>query len=105
MDDSTAVTLKPELVEELMKLVKSPEALFGPEGLFHRLKAALMERMLDAEMTEHLGFEKNAAEGRGRGNSRNGYTTKTVKTDTGPVEIRVPRDRNGTFEPKLVAKH
>jgi putative transposase len=105
MSDSTAVTLKPELVEELMKAVRSPQELFGPEGLFHQLKAALMERMLDAELTEHLGFEKNAAEGRGKGNSRNGYTTKTVKTDTGPVEIRVPRDRNGTFEPQLVAKH
>jgi putative transposase len=105
MSDSTAVTLKPELVEELMKAVRSPQELFGPEGLFHQLKAALMERMLDAELTEHLGFEKNAAEGRGKGNSRNGYTTKTVKTDTGPVEIRVPRDRNGTFQPQLVAKH
>jgi putative transposase len=105
MSDSTAVTLKAELLEELMKAVKSPQELFGPEGLFHQLKAALMERMLEAELTEHLGFEKNAAEGRGKGNSRNGYTTKTVKTDTGPVDIRVPRDRNGTFQPQLVAKH
>jgi transposase-like protein len=105
MDDSTAVTLKAELVEELMKLVKTPEGLFGPDGLFHRLKSAMMERMLEAELTEHLGFEKNAMAGRGRRNSRNGYTTKTVKTDTGPVEVRVPRDRLGTFEPKLVAKH
>jgi putative transposase len=105
MDDSTAVTLKAELVEELMKAVRSPADLFGPAGLFHRLKAAMMERMLEAEMTEHLGFDKNAVEGHRAGNSRNGYTTKTVKTDTGPVEIRVPRDRQGTFEPKLVAKH
>jgi putative transposase len=105
MNDSTAVTLKPELVEELLKAVKSPDDLFGSGGLFHRLKAAMMERMLDAELTEHLGFEKNAVEGRGKGNSRNGYTTKTVQTETGPVDIRVPRDRTGTFEPQLVAKH
>jgi len=105
MDDSTAVTLKPELVEELVKVAKSPQDLFGPEGLFHRLKAALMERMLEAELTEHLGFERNAMEGRAKDNARNGYTTKTVKTDTGPVDIRVPRDRLGTFEPRLVAKH
>jgi putative transposase len=105
MDDSTAITLKPELVEELMRVAKSPHDLFGPDGLFHRLKAALMERMLDAELSEHLGFEKNASEGRGKSNSRNGYTTKTVKTDTGPVDLRVPRDRLGTFEPQLVAKH
>jgi transposase-like protein len=101
--DSTAATLKPELVEELLKLTKSPADLFGPEGLFHRLKGALMERMLEAELTEHLGFEKNA--GRKRGNSRNGYSTKKVTTDTGPVEVRVPRDRAGTFEPQLIAKH
>ena len=105
MDDSTAVTLKPELVDELMKIVRNPDDLFGPGGVFQRLKAALMERMLDAELTEHLGFEKNAVEGRGRGNSRNGYTTKTVKTESGPVEVRVPRDRLGTFEPKLIAKY
>jgi putative transposase len=105
MNDSTAVTLKPELLEELMRAAKSPQDLFGPEGLFHRLKAALMERMLEAELTEHLGFDKNDPQGQGSGNSRNGYTTKTVKTDTGPVEIRVPRDRQGTFQPQLVAKH
>jgi putative transposase len=102
--DSTAVTLKPELVEELRKLVKRPEDLFGPSGLFHQLKGALMERLLDEEMSSHLGFEKNDPEGRGSGNSRNGYTAKTVQTDSGPVDVRVPRDRAGTFEPKLVAK-
>jgi putative transposase len=56
-------------------------------------------------MTEHLGFEPNEVEGRGSGNSRNGHTPKTVQTETGPVPIRVPRDRRGTFEPKLVPKH
>src|ERR1700722_10533418 len=102
---STAVTLKPELVEELMKCIRSPEDMFGPEGLFQRLKGALMERLVEAEMVEHLGFEKNAAEGKGSGNSRNGYSHKTVQTETGPVDVRVPRDRAGTFEPQLVAKH
>jgi putative transposase len=105
MTESTAVTLKPELVEELLKLARNPADLFGPEGLFHRLKGALMERMLEAELTEHLGFERNAAEGRGKGNSRNGHTTKTVLTETGPVNVRVPRDRAGTFEPQLVARY
>jgi putative transposase len=101
--DSTAVTLKPELVEELLKLAKSPQGLFGPEGLFPTLKAALMERMLEDEMTEHLGFEHNA--GKKTGNTRNGYTTKTVQTESGPVDIRVPRDRAGTFKPQLIVKH
>jgi putative transposase len=103
--ESTAVTLKPELVEELLKCIRSPEDMFGPEGLFQRLKGALMERLLEAEMAEHLGYEKNAAEGRKNGNSRNGYSHKTVQTESGPVDIRVPRDRAGTFEPQLVAKH
>ena len=58
MNDSTAVTLKPELVEELMKCIRSPEDIFGPTGLFQRLKGALMERLLEAEMAEHLGYEK-----------------------------------------------
>lgn len=105
MTDSTAVTLKPELVDELLKLIREPKDLFGPEGLFHRLKGAVMERMLEEELTEHLGFEKNASGARGSGNSRNGYSTKTVQTESGPVEVRVPRDRLGTFEPKLVSKH
>jgi putative transposase len=103
--ESTAVTLKPELVEELLKCIRSPEDMFGPGGLFQRLKGALMERLLEAEMAEHLGYEKNAAEGRKSGNSRNGYSHKTVQTESGPVDIRVPRDRAGTFEPQLVGKH
>ncbi len=101
--ESTAATLKPELLEELLKLSKNPQDLFGPDGLLYRLKGALMERMLEAEMTEHLGFERNGA--RNQGNSRNGFTSKTIQTETGPVDVRVPRDRAGTFEPKLVAKH
>src|SRR5580704_19595684 len=103
--ESTAVTLKPELVEDLAKCLRSPQDMFGPEGLFQRLKGALMERLLDAEMAEHLGYERNAAEGQKSGNSRNGYSHKTVQTESGPVDIRVPRDRAGTFEPQLVAKH
>jgi putative transposase len=103
--DSFTPTIRPELLEELLKGTKKPEDIFGPEGLLHRLKGALMQRILEAEMTEHLGFEPNDVEGRGSGNSRNGHTDKTVQTETGPVPIRVPRDRKGTFEPKLVPKH
>jgi putative transposase len=73
--------------------------------MLQQIKGALMERMLEAEMTEHLGFERNAVERHGTGNSRNGHTTKTVTTESGPVQIRVPRDRAGTFEPQLVPKH
>jgi putative transposase len=97
--------MKPELVAELMKLAKDPKDLFGPEGVMQQLKGALMERMLEAELSEHLGHEPNEAKGRNSGNSRNGHTTKTVKTESGPVDIRIPRDRNGTFEPQVVPKH
>jgi putative transposase len=103
--DPLAPVIKPELLEELLQLAKDPKALFGPGGVLQQLKGALMERMLEAEMTEHLGYERNATEGRGSGNSRNGHTSKTVTTESGPVDIRVPRDRAGTFEPQLVPKH
>lgn len=100
----TAV-IKPELLDELMKLAKDPQALFGTGGVLQQVKGALMERMLEAELTEHLGHEPNEAKGRNSGNSRNGHTTKTVQTESGPVDIRIPRDRNGTFEPQVIPKH
>lgn len=75
----------------------------GPDGLAD-LKKRAMERILQEEMNAHLGYEKHAPEGYDGGNSRNGSTTKTVLTDSGAVELRVPRDRDGTFEPRLVKK-
>src|SRR5690349_4630646 len=96
---------KADLIRELAKLAKSPEDLFGPEGLLHEVKATLMQQMLEGEMTAHLGHEPNAVEGRGSGNSRNGHTPKRVQTETGPVDLRILRDRAGTFEPKLIPKH
>lgn len=79
----------------------------GPDGLAAAvadLKKRAMERILQEEMNAHLGYEKHAPEGYDGGNSRNGSTTKTVLTDSGAVELRVPRDRDGTFEPRLVKK-
>jgi len=94
---------KQELLDSLLEGCSSEEDLFGPEGVFTKLKGAVMERLLEAEMGEHLGHER---QGRRRGtNSRNGHSRKTVQTETGPVEIHVPRDREGSFEPKLVKKH
>lgn len=105
MEETTKVSVKEDVLNELLKRVERPEDLLGPDGLLHQLKGALMQRMLEAEMTDHLGFEANAAEGRGAGNTRNGYSAKTVQTETGPVELRMPRDRKGSFEPKLIPKH
>ena len=74
------------------------------EGLFKELKKRLLERALGAELTEHLGYERGDPAGRGSGNSRNGYSNKTVIGDDGAIEIAVPRDRNSSFEPQIVAK-
>jgi putative transposase len=94
---------KQEFIDSLLEGCSSEEDLFGPEGVFTKLKGAVMERLLEAEMSEHLGHER---QGRRRSsNGRNGHSAKTVQTETGPVEIQVPRDREGTFEPKLVKKH
>jgi putative transposase len=94
-----------ELLDELLAGYAKPEDLTGPEGLLKRLTGALVERALEAELTEHLGYDEHAVEGRGSGNSRNGSGEKTLETEQGPIPIEVPRDRNGTFEPQLVKKH
>ena len=83
---------------------KRPEEVIGAGGLLEDLTKRLLERALEGELTEHLGYEKHEAEGRDGGNSRNGRTRKRVKTDTAEVDIEVPRDRDGDFEPRLVAK-
>lgn len=78
--------------------------LTGAGGLLPDMIKQAVEAALHAEMTDHLGYEKHAAEGRGSGNSRNGLTGKTVQTTAGPVDLEVPRDRNGTFDPVTVPK-
>jgi putative transposase len=84
---------------------KSTEEMIGPDGLLKQLTKALLERAMNAELTHHLGYGKHELEGRGSGNSRNGQSRKKVQGDFGAVEIGVPRDRNGTFEPKILPKH
>ena len=97
-------TLRPELLDELLSGYEKPEDLLGEEGLFWQLKEALLERALGAELSDHLGYEKGDPAGRGSGNSRNGHSGKTVLTDDGELDLAVPRDRNGTFEPAIVPK-
>jgi len=79
--------------------------LTGEGGLLARLTKTVVESALEGELDDHLGYEKHDPAGRDGGNSRNGRRGKTVLTEVGPVEIAVPRDRDGTFEPKLVPKH
>lgn len=97
--------IRKELLDELLAEYSNPEDMTGPDGLLKRLTGALVERALQAEMTDHLGYEPGAPEGQGSGNSRNGAGKKTLRTDQGNLTVDVPRDRNGTFEPKLVKKH
>jgi putative transposase len=84
---------------------KGPEDLIGEQGLLKQLTKALVERAMHAELTHHLGYEKHDSGGKGSGNSRNGTSTKTLKGDFGEAVIEVPRDRNGTYEPKIVPRH
>jgi len=95
-----------DAVRELVRQARaSGTALTGPGGLLKQLTKMVVEAALDEEMSEHLGYDKGDQAGRNRGNSRNGKRSKTVITDNaGPVEIEVPRDREGTFEPVIVAK-
>jgi len=94
-----------DLLDKLLEGYQKPEDLIGENGLLKQLTKALVERALNAELTHHLGYDKNDPEGRGSGNSRNGRSRKTLKGDFGQVEIEVPRDRQGEFEPQIVGKH
>jgi putative transposase len=98
------MAIRSEVLDELLSGYEKPEDLLGEEGLFKELKKALIERALGAELTEHLGYEKGDPSGRGTGNSRNGHSRKTLKSEDGAIEIAVPRDRAGSFEPQLVPK-
>ena len=82
----------------------APEQITGPGGLLTQLAGRVIETALGAELTEHLGYPPGQAPPGGAGNHRNGSTAKTLRTELGPVEVRTPRDRGGSFEPKLVAK-
>src|SRR6266567_4387458 len=79
-------------------------SLAGPGGLLGRLTKVVLESALEGEMDAHLGYAKHDPAGNGSGNSRNGKRVKTVLTDVGPVQIEVPRDRDSSFEPQIVAK-
>ena len=93
-----------DLIDKLLADYKKPEDIIGENGLLKQLTKALLERAMQAEMTDHLGYAKHDQAGNNSGNSRNGKTTKALKGDFGELPLETPRDRNGTFEPKIVAK-
>ena len=96
--------LTPEETALVTELVKGCRTSADVQAMLKRLFAGSIERMLEAEMDEHLGYEKNDNAGDNSGNSRNGYGRKTITSDYGESEIQMPRDRQGTFEPVVIAK-
>jgi len=111
VSDTTTVTKVPgssfdeRVAAELMERAQQEGVgLVGPGGLLSGLTKTVLETALEAELTEHLGYEKHDPAGRNGGNSRNGARAKAVLTEVGPVEVEVPRDRDGTFDPKIVPK-
>jgi putative transposase len=93
-----------EVLDQLLAGARTAEEIAGPDGVLARLTRRLLNRALEAELTAHLGYEAGEAPPGGAGNSRNGKPAKTVITDQGPLRIGSPRDRNGTFEPRIVKK-
>jgi putative transposase len=93
-----------DIIDELLTDYKNPEDLLGEGGIFKELKKALLERALSAELSDHLGYEKGDPKGKKTGNSRNGHGSKRLTGEDGEMEIAVPRDRDSSFEPKIVKK-
>ncbi|GAB2918166.1 IS256 family transposase [Rheinheimera gaetbuli] len=93
-----------QLIDQLLADYKSPEDLLGEQGILKQLTKKLAERALEAEMEQHLGYAKHDAAGKNTGNSRNGKSRKSVRSIHGDIELETPRDRNGSFEPKLIKK-
>ena len=97
--------IKDELLDELLENYRKPEDLIGPDGLFTELKKRLINRILESELTTHLGYDKHERPPEEKPNTRNGHSKKTLRSDDGKLPIQVPRDRKGDFEPLLVPKH
>ena len=98
------MAMKVELLDEILKDCKTASDIFGEGGIVKQFVKALTERALQAELTNHLGYEKHEIKGNNSGNSRNGVSSKRVKGEFGEAEIAIPRDRTGTFEPLLIQK-
>lgn len=100
------MTIRKEVLDELIKDYKNPEDLLGENGLLKQLTKALLERAMNAELTHELGFERNDKSSlKENGNRRNGTSPKTVKSKHGEIELNIPRDRQSEFEPVIIKKH
>ena len=105
LPDGMREKLPDELVDELLAGAQSEEEIVGPGGVLSQLTKRLVERAMEVELTHHLGYESHKEPPGGAGNTRNGTSRpKTLQTEHGPVKIRTPRDRDGSFEPRIVRK-
>lgn len=102
MDTTSNTPLPEELIGQLAEHCKTKDDL---DGIMKMMWQSLLNRALETEMDDHLGYEKNDSAGRGTGNRRNGHTPKTLQGEMGTIDVRTPRDRNGEFEPQIVPKH
>ena len=94
-----------EVIEELLKDYKDPKDLLGAGGILKRLQKELIEAALGGELSAHLGFEKNQQGRKETTNRRNGYSGKTIRTDEGELDLTIPRDREGSFDPQIIGKY
>src|SRR3989337_4236207 len=101
--DRLAGLLPEDALQDALKDLE-PEEITGPGGLLTQLAGRVIETALGAELSGHLGYPPGQAPPGGAGNHRNGHTAKTLQTELGPVQVRTPRDRQGSFEPRLVGK-
>lgn len=104
LPDRVRELLPDGVVDELLAGAHGEEEIVGPGGLLSQLTKRFVERAMEVELTDHLGYEPHLEPPGGAGNARNGSTPKTLITEHGPVAIDTPRDRNGTFEPQIVRK-
>jgi len=96
--------IREELLDELVKNYQRPEDILGENGLLKQLTKGILERCLQGEMTHHLGYAKHELKGKNTGNSRNGSYKKTVTGEQGEIPVKIPRDREGSFEPVILPK-
>src|SRR6266566_4428265 len=94
-----------ELIDQLLGEYQGAEQLTGPEGLINQLRRRLIERAAGVELEQHLGYPAGAEPPEAQSNRRNGTTSKTLRTVDGPLSVELPRDRDASFEPRIVPKH
>jgi len=97
--------IDPKLIDELIKTYEKPEDMLGEDGILKQVQKAILERILEGEITTELGYSKHDPRGNNSGNSRNGYSEKRLKGTHGELPIQVPRDRNGEFSPRIIPKN